>query len=86
MRLDHIQTALIPRPDLAPLQRRKQRATLANRKDFQSLLDREPDVIEAEFEEMDRPDAWANVPEGQQYKNALFPAFLWKCLYVNYYA
>lgn len=86
MRLANIQTALVPHSGFSPEKRRsvRRKATLANPKDFEALIHDGEDFIEADFEEL-REEKTAGGSGGPSYKNALFPAFLWKCLYVNYY-
>lgn len=83
MRLQNIQTALVPFSGTIPQKRRpmaRKRAKIARAGDFESLLSRE-NIIEADFEEI-KPTGGKSEAH---YQDVLFPMFLWKCLYVNYY-
>lgn len=85
MRLTGIQTALVPISGMSAPKKRPQapkRARLARAEDFETLLEGRSDFIEADFEEVDSTGQGSG---GGHYTKTLFPEFLWKCLYVNYY-
>lgn len=89
MNLVPVNAALVTRAT-ALTRRRPQSPSTAMRdrgrqdSEFTALLDSFADVVEAEFEEV-RDEAHPRTPNKMAYLSVLFPEFLLKSRYVNYY-
>jgi hypothetical protein len=88
MQLTAINRSLVPQTTAVarkrPQTRSETRARHGNADDFTPLLSSFGDVIEAEFEDMGDAAAHASSSK-QNYFDVLFPEFLLKSRYVNYY-